>query len=51
MATFELVLCHLGVHYLCPRGRVRAAAANRCPYWEGWRAGYAWRNYGNGWPS
>lgn len=37
------VLCHLGIHYRCQRGHNRLGSTNRCPYWEGWRAGYAWK--------
>ena len=39
----ERVLCHLGWHVLCPRGCVPLGSADRCPYWEGWRDGYAWK--------
>lgn len=37
-------LCRLGVHHWCRRGRNLPGSTNHCPYWEGWRAGYAWKD-------
>lgn len=37
------LLCKAGVHVFCHLGRGKAGTTNRCPYWQGWRAGYAWR--------
>ena len=37
------LLCKAGVHVLCHRGKGNPGTADRCPYWQGWRAGYAWR--------
>jgi hypothetical protein len=38
----ETLLCRAGIHARCRLGRNRLGTTNRCPYWEGWRAGYAW---------
>lgn len=36
--------CCSGVHYGCRRGLSPLGSTNCCPYWEGWRAGYAWQS-------
>jgi len=41
-AFLSWLACRLGVHHWCPRGLTPPAARVRCPYKEGFRAGYAW---------